>query len=207
MLALSRKTQESVVVWERIRGNDSRGSPKCPAKPDAESNGNPLLQASGPSLQTESSKEAGTNSRKLGILVVDDEPSVLVVVSKALRKQGFTVWQAANGEEALTVYRRHGVGIGVVLLDVHMPGLDGPQTMAALHAIRAEVPCCFMSGDLESGDEERLHRLGGTAVFCKPFHPAEVAHMLWDVASLGQWKTCNCDLAMNFPAWHKREPS
>jgi CheY-like chemotaxis protein len=45
------------------------------------------------------------------------------------------VWLAAGGQEALDLYQRHREAIDVVLLDVRMPGLDGPQTLAALRAL------------------------------------------------------------------------
>jgi carbon storage regulator CsrA len=176
-------------LWERIHANGALQTARPP--PVAESNGNSLVRVREHDRPLASAKAAGATLQKYGILVVDDEPSVLVVVSTALRKQGFTVWQAANGQEALKVCRRHGVRIDVVLLDVHMPGLDGPQTMAALHAIHPKVPCFFMSGDLESGAEKRLHSLGGTAFFRKPFRPAEVAQMLWHLASHGDRKSCS----------------
>ena len=61
-----------------------------------------------------------------GILVVDDEAGVLRVLDLVLRQQGFAVWPAAGGVEAVELYRRHREAIDVVLLDVCMPGLDGP---------------------------------------------------------------------------------
>ena len=53
---------------------------------------------------------------------------------------GFTVWSAANGPAALEVYRRQQDDIAVVLLDVRMPGLDGPQTLAELQRLNPRPP-------------------------------------------------------------------
>src|SRR5262249_59047688 len=66
-----------------------------------------------------------------GILVVDDDETVRDVVNAWMRQDGFAVWLVASGREALDLYRRHREDIDVVLLDVQMPGLDGPQTLAA----------------------------------------------------------------------------
>jgi CheY-like chemotaxis protein len=120
---------------------------------------------------------------KPGILVVDDEECVRGTLNLALRPQGFAVWLAANGPEALELYRHHRETIDAVLLDVRMPGLDGPQTLAGLKELNPQVRCCFMSGDLGSYTEERLRNLGAAAVLLKPFRLPEVTQVLWELAS------------------------
>jgi CheY-like chemotaxis protein len=121
--------------------------------------------------------------RKYGILVVDDEGGVRGVLNVGLRKEGFAVWLAADGREALDLYRRYRELIDVVLLDVRMPGLDGPQTLAALQELNPQVRFCFMSGDLGSYTGEWLHNLGAATVLPKPFRLDEVARVLWQLAS------------------------
>jgi CheY-like chemotaxis protein len=120
---------------------------------------------------------------KYGILVIDDDEGVRGVLSVALRQQGFAVWLAADGQEALDLYRHHGPVIDVVVIDVRMPGLDGPQTLAALQVLDPQIRCCFMSADLGSYTAESLRNQGAAAVFPKPFHLAEVARVLWELAS------------------------
>ncbi len=74
-----------------------------------------------------------------------------------------------GGFEAVQLYRRHAQDISLVLLDVRMPGLDGPQTLALLRELNPHVCCCFMTG--HSGvftDRELLDR-GAAAVLGKPF--------------------------------------
>jgi CheY-like chemotaxis protein len=118
--------------------------------------------------------------RRFGILVVDDEPCLREVVSLGMRQQGFAVWQAAHGQEALDQYRRHHETIDMVLMDVAMPGLDGPQALAALQELNPRIHCCFMSGDLGAYTEARLYDLGAAAVLRKPFHLTGVAEVLWE---------------------------
>jgi CheY-like chemotaxis protein len=73
--------------------------------------------------------------------VVDDHDAVRTLVVLMLRRAGFTVQSAAHGEEALELYRERHPAIDVVLLDVQMPGLDGPATLAALQEIDPDVKC------------------------------------------------------------------
>jgi CheY-like chemotaxis protein len=120
-----------------------------------------------------------------GLLVVDDEEGVRGVLDKLMRLQGFVVWLAANGREGLELYRRHRRTIDVVMLDVCMPGLDGPQTLAGLQVLNPQVRFCFMSGDFGRYAEEELRDLGAANVFAKPFHLPEVAQALLDLASKG----------------------
>lgn len=109
------------------------------------------------------------------------------VLHDKLRQEGFSVWLAADGQEALDLYRNHCDTIDVVLLDVRMPGLDGPQTLAALQEITPQVRCCFMSGYLGSYTEESLRDLGAAEFFAKPFRLAEVAHVLGELAGSRLW--------------------
>jgi CheY-like chemotaxis protein len=125
--------------------------------------------------------------RTYGILVADDEPSVRGVLSVTLRQQGFAVWLAADGWEALDLYWQHAPAIDVVMLDVLMPGLDGPQTLAALQELNPQVRCCFMSGHLGDYTEGRLRELGAAIVLPKPFRLDEVTQVLGELAGTACW--------------------
>jgi CheY-like chemotaxis protein len=72
----------------------------------------------------------------------------------------------------------------VVLLDVRMPELDGPGTLAALQTLDPQVRCCFMSGYLGGYTEERLLSLGAAAVLPKPFQLANTVRLLWELAGM-----------------------
>jgi CheY-like chemotaxis protein len=121
--------------------------------------------------------------RTFGVLVADDEACIRGVMNVAMRQQGFAVWLAANGQEAIDLYRLHHETIDVILLDVLMPGLDGPRTLAALQALNPWIRCCFMSGDLGSYTAETLENLGAAALLRKPFRLAEAARVLCEQAS------------------------
>jgi anti-anti-sigma factor len=118
-----------------------------------------------------------------GVLVVDDEPAVLCVLEARLRSAGFKVWSADQGRQAVELYERHLSEIAVVLLDVRMPGTDGPQTLAALRKLTPAVRCCFMTGDPAPYTEEALLRMGAARVFLKPFAFDEVIDTLSELVS------------------------
>jgi two-component system response regulator AtoC len=107
------------------------------------------------------------------LLVVDDDDLVREALGSALRRSGFVVRLAAGGEEAVELYRRHG-DIGAVLLDVRMPGMDGPEALAALRQINPAVRCCFMSSYIEGYSREELLALGANDFFLKPISLAEL---------------------------------
>lgn len=109
------------------------------------------------------------DGRPPAVLVVDDDHTLRTVLASVLRRRGFVVWAAAGGAEAVAVYRHHGREIDVVLSDVNMPGMNGPDTLAALRGVAPGVSCCFMTADARPGTREALLALGGLAVLDKPF--------------------------------------
>ena len=110
-------------------------------------------------------------SRPPGVLLVDDEPFIRDVVSLALRRVGFAVLTAASGGEAVEVFRSHRGDVDVVLLDMVMPGLDGPATLAELEQVSPDVRCCLMSGGATPED-------GRARAIRKPFQMAELVRVL-----------------------------
>jgi anti-sigma B factor antagonist len=108
------------------------------------------------------------------VLIVDDDVAVRHVLHVGLRSRGCYVWSAASGREAVELYRRHLDRIDLVLLDVTMPAMDGPRTLAALQDLSPSVCCCFMSGSLTDFQEKTLLQMGAARVLRKPFAFAEV---------------------------------
>ena len=81
-------------------------------------------------------KQLANDRRRRAVLVVDDEPAIRDVLQTHLRHEGFRVWTAASGEEALDHCCDHSDEIAVILLDVRMPGLDGPQTLDGIRELK-----------------------------------------------------------------------
>jgi two-component system, OmpR family, response regulator len=117
--------------------------------------------------------------RKPGILMVEDHSGVLLMLDKALEYFGFVPRLAASGQVALEVFRRDRAAIDLVLLDVLMTPMDGPQTLAALRQIDPQVRAVFMSGDVGNYSADDLLARGAARVFAKPFALAELAEQLW----------------------------
>lgn len=125
-------------------------------------------------------------ARTCGVLVADDDEEIRSALDGVLSQAGFSVWLASDGREALDVYRSHGAAIDVMLLDVCMPELDGPETLAAIHEVAPHVPCCFMSGYLGIYKDSELRLSSGAAVFEKPFRVSELIEALRELAPTGR---------------------
>lgn len=116
--------------------------------------------------------------RKPGVLVADDMGLILTMLKVALEARGFDVWLAMDGDDAIDQYKRDSAEIDLVLLDVQMPGLDGPRTLNALRRLDPDILACFMTGDAGSYTRSDLMACGAVCVFDKPFVAAELAHAL-----------------------------
>ena len=120
------------------------------------------------------------------VLIVDDEDDIREVASLGLSLFGWDVRTAASGTEAVALAATDPPD--AVLLDVMMPEMDGPSTLAALRdqpSTRA-VPVIFLTAKVQAGDRRRLEQLGA-GVVVKPFDPVtlplEVAERLgWELA-------------------------
>lgn len=107
------------------------------------------------------------------VLLIDDEEDVRRIASLSLRRVGgMEVVEAAGGEPGIVAAETERPD--VILLDVLMPGLDGPETLARLKASRAEVarvPVVFLTAATEPDEVGRLRSLGAAGVLAKPFDP------------------------------------
>ncbi len=104
------------------------------------------------------------------ILVVDDEPDILAVIRTTLRARGdFEVEVCACGQDALEVAPRFAPDL--ILLDVMMPGIDGPMTLKALQEDpqTSSTPVVFMTAKVMPQETARYLTLGAVAVIAKPF--------------------------------------
>jgi len=114
---------------------------------------------------------------------VDDEPNILELLATSLRFAGFEVATATNGREALTEARR--LRPDLVVLDVMMPGMDGPTLLKRMraHPELANIPVIFMTAKVNAHESERLRELSAIGVIAKPFDPMTLGGQvkaLWD---------------------------
>jgi CheY-like chemotaxis protein len=107
--------------------------------------------------------------RRPGVLVVDDEPRVLAVLSAMLELEGFAAHQAANAHAALAVVDARAGDIDCALIDLHMPGPGGEEAGRLLRGAKPGLRCWLMTG----GDEgEGPPPAGFEGVLAKPFSRA-----------------------------------
>jgi signal transduction histidine kinase/ActR/RegA family two-component response regulator len=110
------------------------------------------------------------------VLVVDDEPSIRRVLRAVLARLGYRVLEAAGGAEALETLEAHeraGGRVDLLLSDVVMPGLRGPELAQAFQARRPGRPVVLMSGYAEG--QEAVGAVGGPSFLPKPLTPDAVA--------------------------------
>jgi len=112
------------------------------------------------------------------ILVVDDEPDVRSIASRMLRQGGFSVMVAADGTEAVALFREHMNGIAGVLLDLTMPRCDGEETFRQLRTIDADVRVVLTSGYNEQDVTQRFVGKGLAGFIQKPFQFKELLKTL-----------------------------
>lgn len=118
------------------------------------------------------------------VLYVDDEPDIREVVELSLGLAGdLSVHTCDSGEEALDLLPQ--IVPDLILLDVMMPGLDGPGTLVKLRELPgfAQTPVVFMTAKAMPQEVERFKSLGAVAVIAKPFDPMQLANQL-----LGIWR-------------------
>ncbi len=117
------------------------------------------------------------------ILVVEDRHDVRSVTCDMLEELGYRAMGAANGAEALQIAKEHKDPIPLLLTDVMMPGVNGPEVAEQLHRIHPQMKVIFMSGysDHVLSDAGRLHL--STLYLQKPFTVAQLADVLRRAAS------------------------
>lgn len=106
------------------------------------------------------------------ILYVEDEPDIRVVARMALEAVGgFVVIACASGQEALAA--APDARADLLLLDVMMPGMDGPHTLQALRELpaTARTPVIFMTAKVQASEVALYKSLGALEVIAKPFDP------------------------------------
>ncbi len=107
------------------------------------------------------------------VLVVDDEPTIVEVVSRYLARAGFATREAFDGPGALEAVREHRPDL--VVLDVMLPGFDGIEAMRRLHELPGEpIPVILLTARAEESDRLIGLRRGADDYVVKPFSPAEL---------------------------------
>ncbi|MFZ3204148.1 MAG: response regulator [Pseudomonas sp.] len=110
------------------------------------------------------------------ILHVEDDPSIQAVAKVALEAVGgFRVLSCSCGQDALDQVQSFAPDF--ILLDVMMPGMDGPQTLAKIAQLVDidRIPVVFMTAKVQPAEIEHYRGLGARDVIIKPFDPMQLA--------------------------------
>lgn len=104
------------------------------------------------------------------ILVVDDDAAIRGAIRRLLTLEGYEVFEAVNGREAISSYRKQPVDL--VITDIWMPDKDGLEVIRELHQMSPGLPMIAMSGGSSRGQLDFLHHaeaFGACEMLQKPF--------------------------------------
>jgi len=115
------------------------------------------------------------------LLIVENEPAIRNLLQVALRRNGYTVLAAESGREALELVRNHADAIHLLITDVVMPDMDGPELVRQLSTIRPDTRTLFMSGYMDDTLGERGILSTNANFIQKPFSPRTIAQKVRDI--------------------------
>jgi len=161
-----------VDVYEKIKrlfGWGGKPRVQAPAEAPAAEAG--PARADGPERRAKPRTNARAGTR---MLVIDDSPTIVALLSRMLRQNDYQVFEAGDAEEGLRVAREQAPEL--IFLDIVLPGMDG---FAALRQLRRDpytrdIPVIMISGNEQATEQFYVHRIGADDFMKKPFSRAEV---------------------------------
>ncbi len=126
----------------------------------------PAMSLEEPMPAADSGMVVGTRSQR--ILVVDDEPALVKLVSRMLSREGYRVTGMSNAHEALELFRSAPDAFDAVVTDLTMPIMSGFELVEALRMVRPDVPVLMTSGDLGEDALARAELVGIEELIPKP---------------------------------------
>jgi len=117
-------------------------------------------------------------SGNLLVLYAEDEADIRQVTEFALEDEGFELLACASGDAALS--KAADITPDLILLDVMMPGIDGPSTLKKLRDFPhlANTPAIFMTAKVQPAEVEQYKAIGALGVISKPFDPMTLADQI-----------------------------
>lgn len=116
------------------------------------------------------------------ILVVDDDPYILMSLDFLFRKKGYDVLVARNGTEALDFLQKE--PIAIVLLDIMMPDVDGYEIARRIKSSELQKDCriVFISAKTSETDIQKGYDAGASLYVCKPFSTRDLMKQIEELA-------------------------
>jgi two-component system, cell cycle sensor histidine kinase and response regulator CckA len=125
-------------------------------------------------------KSAGT------VLVIEDEETLRMAVSRMLRKRGFEVIEAADGRTAVDLFQAHKGSIDAVLLDLTLPHLSGREVLGELRQMRPGVKVIVTTAYNEGSAWKRLYGQQAWGFLRKPYDVSELVELLREACERGR---------------------
>lgn len=110
------------------------------------------------------------------ILIVDDQYGIRILLTEILKKDGYKMYQASNGLQALEIMEKHSPDL--VLLDMKIPGMDGLEILKRIKQMRPETEVMMMTAYGELNMINEAISLGAVTHFTKPFDIDEVRRQI-----------------------------
>lgn len=128
----------------------------------------PAMPDDAPEASPPSSSETSPQGGHETILVVDDEADLRELTAEALQSFGYTTLMASDGQEALDIYAAEKESIGLVLLDLNMPGMSGQRCLQELLDMDPNARVLILSGYIVDNQAEKMLQAGAAGFIGKP---------------------------------------
>ncbi|MDX2128833.1 MAG: response regulator [Chloroherpetonaceae bacterium] len=116
--------------------------------------------------------------KKNGILIIDDEEMLRVLMADFLEAENYQVFLAESGKRGVELFKQYQGELLAVLLDSNMPEMNGEQTLDELRKLDASIPIFFATGLIKADLFERLKAKGINGILKKPYNLGEFIEML-----------------------------
>lgn len=116
------------------------------------------------------------------VLAVDDEPDILALIEKVLKREGYEVLTASSGAKAISLIKT-GKSIDLILLDVMMPNIDGFEVSQWVRGSENEkrIPVVFVTAKDDAQSMKEGFRAGGTVYLTKPFTTTQLVRTVTSI--------------------------
>ena len=128
---------------------------------------------------------AGAATRQPGVLVALAETQERSDLAAFLTRQGFNVWAASDGVEAITIYLEHNAWVDVLLIDAELPDLPGTAFLRRFKTHFPGVPCVFRAGHSDTVSAQLA--AAGALVVARTLTPVAVADRLREEVAFKVW--------------------
>jgi PAS domain S-box-containing protein len=113
------------------------------------------------------------------VLLIDDEDGLRLAVARSLQREGFSVLAARDGFEGIQLFTKHASRIGLIILDLTLPGMSGRDVWAEIRRLRSDVPVLFTTAQSPTGTDET----DGGRFLRKPYRLREMINTIREMTS------------------------